>query len=101
SNIERLLQLPFSELKIPTEFVRGMADDARKSAVVAGAMLMAQRLSMSVVVEGVETVDDFHSVLALGDPAVQGYFIARPMPTSELLHWMASRDETRRQAVLE
>ncbi len=101
SNIERLLQLPFSELKIPTEFVRGMADDARKSAVVAGAMLMAQRLSMSVVVEGVEMVDDFHSVLALGDPAVQGYFIARPMPASELLHWMASRDETRRQAVLE
>ncbi|KEZ72939.1 histidine kinase, partial [Pseudomonas syringae pv. syringae FF5] len=32
SNIDRLLQLPFSELKIPTEFVRGMADDARKSA---------------------------------------------------------------------
>ncbi|MFH7456728.1 EAL domain-containing protein, partial [Pseudomonas syringae group genomosp. 7] len=43
SNIERLLQLPFSEFKIPTEFVRGMADYARKSAVVAGAMLMAQR----------------------------------------------------------
>lgn len=101
SNIERLLQLPFTELKIPTEFVRGMADDARKSAVVAGAMLMAKRLSMSVVVEGVETVDDFHSLLALGDPAVQGYFIARPMPASELLRWIAERDDTRRQAVLE
>ncbi|MCI3944273.1 putative signaling protein [Pseudomonas syringae] len=101
SNIERLLQLPFTELKIPTEFVRGMADDARKSAVVAGAMLMAKRLSMSVVVEGVETVDDFHSLLALGDPAVQGYFIARPMPASGLLRWIAERDDTRRQAVLE
>ncbi|WP_122282967.1 EAL domain-containing response regulator [Pseudomonas syringae group genomosp. 3] len=97
SNIERLLQLPFSELKIPTEFVRGMADDVRKSAVVAGAMLMAQRLSMSVVVEGVETIDDFHSLLALGNPAVQGYFIARPMAASDFLRWVAERDDTRLQ----
>ncbi|WP_214351496.1 EAL domain-containing protein [Pseudomonas congelans] len=99
SNIDRLLQLPFSELKIPTEFVRGMADDARKSAVVAGALLMAQRLSMSVVVEGVETIGDVHSLLALGDPAIQGYFIARPMPASAFMHWVAERDSGHLQAV--
>ena len=95
-----MLQLPFSELKIPTEFVRGMAEDARKSAVVAGAMLMAQRLSMSVVVEGVETAEDFHYLLALGDPAVQGYFIARPMAAAELLQWIAQRDNNPLQDVL-
>ena len=99
SNIDRLLQLPFSELKIPTEFVRGMADDARKSAVVAGALLMAQRLSMSVVVEGVETIEDVHSLLALGDPAIQGYFIARPMPVPAFMRWMAERDSGHLQAV--
>ncbi|MCR8721253.1 EAL domain-containing protein, partial [Pseudomonas syringae] len=64
---------------------------------VAGAMLMAQRLSMSVVVEGVETIDDFHSLLALGNPAVQGYFIARPMAASEFLRWAAERDDSRLQ----
>nr|WP_192873427.1 EAL domain-containing response regulator [Pseudomonas congelans] len=99
SNIDRLLQLPFSELKIPTEFVRGMADDARKSAVVAGALLMAHRLSMSVVVEGVETIEDVHSLLALGDPAIQGYFIARPMPVPAFMRWMAERDSGHLQAV--
>ncbi|WP_439869123.1 EAL domain-containing response regulator [Pseudomonas syringae] len=99
SNIDRLLQLPFSELKIPTEFVRGMADDARKSAVVAGALLMAQRLSMSVVVEGVETTEDVHSLLALGDPAIQGYFIARPMSASAFMRWVAERDSGHLHAV--
>ncbi|WP_438943361.1 EAL domain-containing response regulator [Pseudomonas syringae] len=99
SNIDRLLQLPFSELKIPTEFVRGMADDARKSAVVAGALLMAQRLSMSVVVEGVETIEDIHSLLALGDPAIQGYFIARPMSASAFMRWVAERDSGHLHAV--
>ena len=91
SSIERLLQWPFSELKIPTEFVRGMAEDARKSAVVAGTMLMAKRLAMTVVVEGVETLDDFHSLLMLDAPAIQGYFVARPMSAADLSQWLDER----------
>ena len=94
SNIERLLQLPFSELKIPAPFVRGMGEDSRKSAVVAGAMVMAQRLSMTVVIEGVETLDDFHSLLTLGAPSIQGYFIARPMPAADFARWLAERSPT-------
>lgn len=92
SNIQRLLQLPFNELKIPAQFVRGMAEDARKSAVVAAAMFMARRLALDVVVEGVETLDDFHSVMMLGSPAVQGYFIARPMAEADLKRWLAERE---------
>ncbi|MFJ4141555.1 EAL domain-containing protein [Pseudomonas sp. NPDC089734] len=91
SNIHRLLQLPFSELKIPAEFVQGVADDPRQAAVVAGALFMARRLSMEVVVEGVETLDDFHSLLRLDVPAIQGYFIARPMCAADLLRWMSER----------
>ncbi|WP_122318775.1 EAL domain-containing protein [Pseudomonas cichorii] len=91
SNIQRLLQLPFSELKIPTEFVRGMADDPRKSAVVAGAMFMARRLSMDIVVEGVENIDDFHSLLVLETPAIQGYFVSRPLSATDLACWLRER----------
>ncbi|MEB0039551.1 MULTISPECIES: EAL domain-containing response regulator [unclassified Pseudomonas] len=91
SNIQRLLQLPFSELKIPAEFVRGMADDARKAAVVAGAWVMAREMEMQVVVEGVETACDYEAVKALGQPSVQGYLIAKPMSETDLLSWMAAR----------
>lgn len=93
SNIQRLLQMPFSELKIPAEFVRGMGDDGRKSAVVAGAMFMARRMGLEVVVEGVETLDDFHSVQVLGGAAVQGYFVARPLTAQELMEWIEARVE--------
>ncbi|MCV4341159.1 EAL domain-containing response regulator [Pseudomonas capsici] len=99
SNIQRLLQLPFCELKIPTEFVRGIAEDPRKSAVVAGAMFMARRLSMDVVVEGVETIDDFHSLLVLETPAIQGYFISRPLCAADLLVWLAERKRSNPQVV--
>lgn len=91
SNIQRLLQLPFSELKIPAEFVCGMSSDGRKSAVVVGALIMARRMGMNVVVEGVETVGDYQALHALGRPAVQGYYIARPMSEAALRTWMMAR----------
>lgn len=91
SNIQRLLQLPFSELKIPAEFIRGMGEDARKAAVVASACTMASKMELNVVVEGVETASDYEAVSALHKPSVQGYFIAKPMSDSELLNWMAER----------
>ncbi|EIK97757.1 response regulator/EAL domain protein [Pseudomonas sp. M47T1] len=92
SNIQRLLDLPFSELKIPSLFVRGMAEDGRKAAVVAGALIMALRMGLDVVVEGVETASDFQALKALGQPALQGYYVARPMSALALRDWMASRD---------
>ncbi|TDV62454.1 EAL domain-containing protein [Pseudomonas sp. LP_7_YM] len=88
SNIQRLLELPFNELKIPAEFVRGMAEDRRKSAVVGGALFMAKRMALDVVVEGVETAEDYAAVSMLGSPAIQGYFIARPMGEADLMNWL-------------
>ncbi|MDD2060403.1 EAL domain-containing response regulator [Pseudomonas sp. GD03860] len=92
SNLQRLLELPFSELKLPSEFVRGMAHDGKKAAVVAGALMMARRMELSVVVEGVETVDDLLAIKELGRPVMQGYFFARPMPEAELEQWIDDRN---------
>lgn len=91
SNIERLLQLPFSELKIPAEFVRGMLKDERKTAIIAGTLAMAERMGLTVVVEGVETAEEYAGLQVLGAPWVQGYFIARPMAEPDLLAWMENR----------
>ncbi|PWB30860.1 hypothetical protein DCO48_19000 [Pseudomonas sp. SDI] len=93
SNLQRLLDLPFSELKLPSEFVRGMGQDGRKAAVVAGAMMTARRLDLRVVVEGVETRDDLLALGDLGRPVMQGYYIARPMPESELRRWIVAREQ--------
>lgn len=92
SNLQRLLALPFSELKLPSEFIRGMAEDERKAAVVAGALSMARRMDLKVVVEGVETVEDLRAIKALGKPIMQGYFIARPMSSLDLKRWIADRE---------
>ena len=48
TSLQHLLELPFTELKIPPAFACGMANDDRKAAVVAGAMNMAARLDVAV-----------------------------------------------------
>ena len=50
---------------------------------------MADRLDISTLAEGVESVGE-HALLAqLGCGHVQGYSIARPMPFADTLDWMA------------
>ncbi|MDQ0977083.1 EAL domain-containing response regulator [Pseudomonas synxantha] len=89
TSLQHLLELPFTELKIPPAFACGMANDDRKAAVVAGAMSMAKRLNIAVVVTGVETAADYHAVSELGAAWLQGCFIARPMDAEALKQWIA------------
>ena len=89
TSLQHLLELPFTELKIPPAFACGMAGDDRKAAVVAGAMSMAARLDIAVVVTGVESAADYHAVGELGEAWLQGCFIARPMEAEALKQWIA------------
>lgn len=89
TSLQHLLELPFTELKIPPAFACGMANDDRKAAVVAGAMSMAARLDVAVVVTGVETAADYHAVGELGAAWLQGCFIAWPMDAAALKQWIA------------
>ena len=70
-------------------FASGMARDDRKAAVVAGAMSMARRLGVGVVVTGVESAADYHAVSELGAAWLQGCFIAGPMDAEALKQWIA------------
>ncbi|QLG91545.1 EAL domain-containing response regulator [Pseudomonas yamanorum] len=93
TSLQRLLELPFTELKIPPAFACGMAGDERKAAVVAGAMSMAGHLGVGVVVTGIETAADREAVCALGTAWLQGCFIARPMNAQALRQWIAQCPE--------
>lgn len=91
ANLPQLFDLPLSEVKLPGEFVRGMAEDGKKAAIVASALILARRSGLSVVVEDVDTLADWQAAQALGRSRVQGGFIAGPMSGGELLKWIGAR----------
>jgi len=49
---------------------------------------MARALGFRVVVEGVETASIYRTVRDMGCDEIQGYFIARPMPSGEFTSWL-------------
>ncbi|WP_017904974.1 EAL domain-containing response regulator [Pseudomonas asplenii] len=88
AGLQRLLELPFSELKIAPRFVSGMAEDSRKRSIVAGVLSMAKGMGLRAVISGVETDEEYRLTRELGDVLVQGRFIAAPMSSAELLPWL-------------
>lgn len=91
-SLPQVTSLPLHELKLPVAAVRGVSEDGRKAAAVAGALILARRLELDVVITGVETPEDWAAASRLGRPVRQGQFIASPMPAGILLEWLGARE---------
>ena len=89
SSMEQLQRIPFSEFKIDRAFVHGVSGDASALAILESSVLLAKKLSMKVVAEGVEDQQDWDVVASLGCDQVQGYFVSRPLPFPQLLKWLS------------
>lgn len=91
SSLERLCQLPFTEIKLDGSFVQDLDANAANRAIVSSTLALGAALNMSVVVEGVETENQRQSLIKLGCVQAQGYLCARPMSTNRLLLWLDSQ----------
>jgi EAL domain-containing protein (putative c-di-GMP-specific phosphodiesterase class I) len=89
SSLAQLSQVPFTELKIDQGFVSGAHAQPRKRAVVEASLELARKLSLSVVAEGVETVEDWQMLADLGCGVAQGYLIAQAVPGGDLADTIA------------
>ncbi len=71
-----------------------MHEDNEARAIVKTCILLGHELNMRVVAEGVENEEHFELLKQMGCDLAQGYFIARPMPGSELMVWAKTKQET-------
>jgi EAL domain-containing protein (putative c-di-GMP-specific phosphodiesterase class I) len=88
SSMEQLQRIPFSELKIDRAFVHGAANEASALAILESSVLLAKKLNMTVIAEGVENQQDWDTALRVGCDQIQGYFVAKPMPYPQLVKWL-------------
>lgn len=80
-------------LKIDQSFVRCLGADSRDLALPEAIVVMAHRLGLQVVAEGVETEVQRQLLVAMGCDYGQGYLFARPMPAAEFEQVLASQSE--------
>ena len=88
SSLTYLRNLPVQELKIDRALIGDLANDDRSRMIVASTIQLAHALDMRIVAEGVENAADLAALTAMGIDMVQGYHLARPMPSPEINLWV-------------
>lgn len=78
-------------MKLDRSFVRGMAVSDASEKVVLGVTRMAHDLGLSVVVEGVERLEEADQAAAIGIDYVQGYLYGRPLPLADALRRLSGQ----------
>ena len=68
--------------------------DAEQQRMVSAILLMAERLELDTLAEGVETPGEHAMLAQLGCAHVQGFGIARPMPADQCADWVAAHRKT-------
>ncbi|MES2019179.1 MAG: EAL domain-containing protein [Pseudomonadota bacterium] len=83
SSLSYLKKFDIDYLKIDRSFTRNLAPESSDMALSEAIIVMAHKLGLRVIAEGVETAEQRDLLLAAGCDYGQGYLFARPMPGHE------------------
>ena len=80
SSLSYLHAFPFDKIKIDKSFVSSLGKNAQSSAIIRAVIGLGRGLSMQVIAEGIETVEQLRFLTDEGCNAVQGFLIGKPHP---------------------
>ncbi|MCA9545054.1 MAG: GGDEF domain-containing protein [Myxococcales bacterium] len=83
SNLLRLAHLPVDELKIDRSLVTGARAGSRLARLLTGIVALGHNLGMDVVVEGIETGEEWGVARAAGAHLAQGFLFSRPLAPAD------------------
>jgi diguanylate cyclase (GGDEF)-like protein/PAS domain S-box-containing protein len=84
SSLSVLKHAPVDRLKIDRSFVLGLPGNEDDAAITEAIIVIAQKLKLEVVGEGVETLEQLQFLQNAGCDVIQGYFTGRPMTATQL-----------------
>ena len=83
SSLAYLKKFDIDYLKIDRAFVHNLENDSDNMALCEAIIMMAHKLGLMVIAEGVETVAQRDLLAAAGCDYAQGYYFSRPVPAEE------------------
>lgn len=90
SSLGQLKHYPIDTLKIDRSFIKEIPFDNDDKALTKAIITMGKTLGMTVVAEGVETVEQLEFLHEHGCDQIQGFFFQKPLPASEFDQWYRS-----------
>jgi diguanylate cyclase (GGDEF)-like protein len=89
SSLAYLSRFRPDKVKIDQCFVRDMAKNGAALAIIKAVKAIVQELEMDMLVEGVETMEQFEILRAHGADEAQGYLFSKPRPAQEIARFVA------------
>jgi EAL domain-containing protein (putative c-di-GMP-specific phosphodiesterase class I)/serine/threonine protein kinase len=86
-SLEELRRVPLTEVKIDRSLIMAAASERVAYAVVQSSVTLARELGLRTVAEGVEDLEAWNRVRALGFDLAQGYFISPPLNGAQFPQW--------------
>jgi diguanylate cyclase (GGDEF)-like protein/PAS domain S-box-containing protein len=80
SSLSYLQAFPFDKIKIDRAFVVNLGRNPQSAAIVRAVIDLGHGLEMSIIAEGVETVEQLAFLAKEGCDGVQGYLLGKPLP---------------------
>lgn len=90
SSLSYLKQLPITTLKIDKSFIDNI-DTPNHRSLASSIVTIGHEMGLNVTAEGVETPEQLAFLERTRCDKIQGYYISRPIPESEVAGWVAER----------
>ena len=100
SSLNMLNSLGVDVVKLDAHFLHLEEGDERGRQILEAVIDMTRRLSLPVIVEGVETEEHVRFLRSLGCRYVQGYYFYKPMPVSEFEALIESEENVDREGIV-
>jgi diguanylate cyclase (GGDEF)-like protein len=84
SSLATLRAFPFHRIKLDRSFMRDLAASPEARAILRAVLALGRSLDISVLAEGVETLDQLSLLRSEGCTEVQGFLFGRPRPAAEV-----------------
>ena len=89
ASLDAIRQFGINRIKIDRSFVTACDIDIGQQRMILAILALAERLGIAALAEGVETREEYAFLAQMGCDEVQGYAIARPMPLTKSLDFLA------------
>ena len=92
ASLSYLKRIPARAVKIDRAFIQALPDESDDKIIAESTIALAHALNKVVVAEGVEHESTLDALVELDCDYIQGFYIAPPMPVTELERWFDDPD---------
>jgi len=90
SSLAYLKLFPIHTLKIDRSFVKDIETDTNDADICDVTVLLAHKMGLNVVAEGVETEAQLKFLLSIGCNKIQGFLISKPLPADKVMDFFSN-----------